>query len=43
MGPGPGLKLVETLPGIEALILTTREGAEIREHRSSGFELAPGP
>jgi thiamine biosynthesis lipoprotein len=43
MGQGPGLKLVETLPGIEALILTTREGGEIREHRSSGFELAPGP
>ncbi|HDI59506.1 MAG TPA: FAD:protein FMN transferase [Desulfobacteraceae bacterium] len=38
MGPAPGLALVETLPGVEALILTTREGGGIREHRSGGFD-----
>jgi FAD:protein FMN transferase len=43
MGREQGLELVETLPAVEALILTTSDGIEIREHRSSGFKLLPEP
>lgn len=42
MGAQKGLTLVASLPDVEALILTAEAGGEIRESRSSGFQLAPG-
>jgi thiamine biosynthesis lipoprotein len=37
MGPEAGLKLVERLTGVEALILVERRGGFLEEHASSGF------
>ncbi|MFA7425326.1 MAG: FAD:protein FMN transferase [Desulfosarcinaceae bacterium] len=41
MGPVSGLKMVASLPGVEALILTIRKEGGIQAHRSSGFEFTP--
>ena len=41
MGAQKGLALVASLPEVEALILTAGKNGEVRESRSSGFELTP--
>jgi thiamine biosynthesis lipoprotein len=45
MGPEAGLRLVERLAGVEALILVDRRGGFLEEHASGGFRTreAPGP
>ena len=44
MGPEAGLALIESLDGVEALIVVDRRGGFLEEHPSSGFrtEDAPG-
>jgi thiamine biosynthesis lipoprotein len=43
MGPEAGIAMIETLPGVEALILTAAPWDRIQEHRSSRFDPAGSP
>ena len=43
MGPHDGLELIESLEGVEGLIVVERRGGFLEEHVSSGFEMLDAP